>query len=51
MTENTKILIGLLILALLDAIIPFPIMAVIVLYVLWARPQWFEDLVTRVYKR
>lgn len=51
MTENTKVLIGLLILALLDAIIPFPITAAILLYVLWARPDWFKAMVTRVYKR
>jgi len=49
MKKNTNTLIGLLVLALIDTLIPFPITAVVLLYVLWQRPEWFRTLVSDVY--
>ena len=49
MKKFSDILIGLLVLALVDTLIPFPITAVILLYVIWQKPGWFKDMVSRVY--
>jgi hypothetical protein len=37
--------------ALVDAIIPIPILGSVLIYVLLARPPWFLDLVDDVYGR
>ena len=48
-TEN-KVLIYLILFAILDLIIPFPITAVILIYVVLVKPNWFKDYVTEIYK-
>ena len=49
MKKNTKILIYLSILALLDMIIPIPFTALMLIYVVLEKPAWFITLVTDIY--
>jgi hypothetical protein len=49
MEKSTKILIYLIILAVFDVAIPIPIAAIILIYVLLAKPAWFKDLVSEEY--
>ena len=44
MKPNTKILIYLIILAILDMIIPIPFTALIIIYVILERPAWFKNI-------
>ena len=48
MTIKTKILIALLLLCLVDTVIPFPIIGVILIYVLLQRPPWFKNVVAKI---
>ena len=45
----TKLLIYLLSFAILDLMIPLPIVALLLIYVLLEKPRWFYDLVKQVY--
>ena len=49
MKTNTKIMLYLIILALLDMIIPIPFTALILIYVILKKPAWFINLVTNIY--
>ncbi len=49
MKTNTKIILYLSILALVDTIIPIPFTALILLYVIFEKPVWFRNLVTEIY--
>jgi lipopolysaccharide/colanic/teichoic acid biosynthesis glycosyltransferase len=51
MKTKTKILIYLIIFAIVDLVIPFPITAVILIYVLFEKPGWFKDYVTDIYEK
>lgn len=51
MKTKSKILISLILLAVVDLIVPVPITAVILLYVLFTRPNWFEKYVKDIYRR
>lgn len=46
---ETKILVCLIILALLDMIIPIPFSAILLIYVVVVKPVWFRNLVAQVY--
>ncbi|MBC8177293.1 MAG: hypothetical protein ISR61_02450 [Desulfobacteraceae bacterium] len=48
---KTKCLIALILLGVVDAVIPVPILVVILLYVLSQRPPWFKDLVQEIYDK
>ena len=51
MTTKSRIWIWLVFLGLLDALIPlFPIMTLILVYVLMERPRWFSEWVQEIYK-
>ena len=50
MKTKTKILISLILLSVADLIVPFPITAVILMYVLFNRPIWFEKYVKDIYR-
>jgi hypothetical protein len=50
MKTATKILIYLVVLALVDAFIPIPITALMLIYVLYQKPVWFKDLFKEVYR-
>jgi hypothetical protein len=49
MKIKTKSLLGLIFLALVDTIVPLPILGVILIYVLFQRPPWFRNVVTEIY--
>ena len=49
MSTYTKTLLYLVILAVIDTVIPLPITAGILIYVLLNKPPWFRDLVTKIY--
>ena len=50
MSTRTQILIYLSLLAILDAVIPIPITAMILMMVLFQRPKWFKDWVKEIYR-
>ena len=49
MKTKNKILIYLIIFAIIDTLIPVPLTALLLIYVLTEKPQWFMTLVTRIY--
>jgi hypothetical protein len=49
MKTTTKIIICLICLALVDIILPIPIVGIILIYVVLQKPPWFRDLVDEVY--
>jgi len=49
MRARTKILIILILLSMVDMVIPFPILGVILISVLFNKPPWFEKLVGEIY--
>ena len=51
MRTETKLLIYLLLLALVDMLIPIPFTAILLVYVLLEKPKWFEDIYKHVYKQ
>jgi len=46
---RNKVIVGLVGLALADLVLPFPILAAFMIYVVAARPPYFRDWVSRVY--
>jgi len=50
MENRKKILIYLIILAIIDILIPIPIMSKILIYVFIEKPEWLKNLVAEVYK-
>jgi len=49
MTLKTKCLAALIFLAIVDVVIPIPILGLILIYVLLQRPSWFVDMVREIY--
>jgi hypothetical protein len=49
MTLKTKILICLLVFAVIDTVIPVPLTAILLIYVLLEKPAWFQKLVHEIY--
>ena len=49
MTLKTQCLIGLSALALMDIVIPIPILGAILIYVVIQKPPWFRGLVQQLY--
>jgi hypothetical protein len=49
MKTSKKLLIYLILFALIDTVIPVPITALILIYVLLEKPAWFENLVEQIY--
>ena len=49
MQARTKILAILILLSIVDMIIPFPILGVVLIGVLFNKPAWFEKLVREIY--
>jgi hypothetical protein len=50
MENRNKYLIYLILIALVDMLIPIPIMSIILIYVLMQKPPWFKNLVAEIYK-
>jgi len=51
MSINTRILLYIVILAVFDTVIPIPITAMVLIYVLFQKPRWFIEWVRAVYRR
>ena len=49
MNIKTKSLVALILLGMVDAVIPFPILGVILIYVVLQRPPWFRNVVLEIY--
>jgi hypothetical protein len=49
MKTRTRVLLYLIIFALVDVVIPVPITALLLIYVLFEKPDWFRDLVSEIY--
>ena len=49
MKIKTKIFICLILFAIFDLVIPFPITAVVLIYVVVKRPVWFKEYVKDIY--
>ncbi len=49
MKTKTQIILYLSIIALVDTIIPIPITALMLIYVIFEKPAWFKNLVTEIY--
>ena len=45
MNIKTKTLLSLILLGLLDAVLPLPIIGLILIYVIFERPPWFSGMV------
>ena len=50
MTLKTRSLIGLIVLSIVDAVIPIPIVGLILLFVILQKPPWFRQLVYELYE-
>ena len=50
MSTKTQVLIYILVMAVFDTIIPIPITALVLIYVLYQKPPWFRALVEEVYR-
>ena len=50
MSAKTQILIYILVVAVFDTIIPIPITALVLIHVLYQKPQWFREWVEKVYR-
>jgi hypothetical protein len=50
MKTSRKVLIYLILFAAVDTVIPVPITAIILIYVLLEKPDWFEKLVGQIYQ-
>ena len=50
MRVNTKMLVYLIVLAVLDMVIPIPLTALILIYVILEKPPWFMNWATDIYK-
>lgn len=50
MKTTTKILIYLIVMALADLLIPVPLAALMLIYVLYQKPLWFKNLYEEVYR-
>lgn len=50
MIQKTQLLFGVIVLVLIDAIIPFfPVLGLILIYVVLEKPSWFLEIVKEVY--
>ena len=49
-STKTQVLLYLIVLSICDIIIPLPLTAMMLIMVLYRRPQWFRDLVREIYR-
>jgi len=46
---KTQLVAYLILLAIVDAVVPVPVLALVLLFVVWRRPRWFADAFHSVY--
>ena len=50
MSKKTRLLMGIAVLGFLDAVVPlFPILALVLIYVVLEKPPWFLEMVHDIY--
>lgn len=49
MSLRNQCILGLILFAVIDAIIPIPFAELILLYILMKKPDWFREMVDRIY--
>ena len=49
MKTQTKLLLYLIVLSLVDTFIPIPITGIILIYVLYQKPDWFSKIISDIY--
>ncbi len=49
MRKQSKLILVLAVLCLIDLVIPVPILGLILIYAVLEKPDWFRDLVQEVY--
>ena len=49
MSIKTQVWVGLIVLGIVDAVIPIPFTALILIYVVVQKPAWFTDMVRDIY--
>jgi hypothetical protein len=49
MSFRDQCILGLVLCAIIDAVIPIPFAELILLYILLKKPPWFRDMVDRIY--
>lgn len=49
MSLKNQVLVGLIILGIIDAVIPIPFTALILIYVIFQKPIWFTNMVRDIY--
>ncbi len=50
MTKKTQLLLGLIALSVIDAVAPLlPVLGLVLIYVVLAKPRWFLEIVRQVY--
>jgi hypothetical protein len=49
MNIRTKSIFVLILLGVVDAVIPIPIIGLVLIYVIFQKPPWFLDLVQEIY--
>ena len=50
MSFRNQCILGLILFAFMDAVIPIPFAEIILLYILIKKPDWFREMVDRVYR-
>jgi len=50
MTRKTRCFIGLIVLSIVDAVIPIPIVGLILIFVILQKPPWFQELLRELYE-
>ena len=52
MTKKTRLLAGIAVLGFFDAVVPlFPILALVLVYVVFEKPPWFLEIVRDIYDK
>ena len=49
-STQTKSIIALILLGIIDAVIPLPVIGIILIAVIIMRPLWFRDMVAEIYR-
>ncbi|MFQ6078722.1 MAG: hypothetical protein ACE5NJ_06270 [Thermodesulfobacteriota bacterium] len=49
MSFQNQCIFGLILFAIVDAIIPIPFAEIILLYIIVKKPDWFREMVDRIY--
>lgn len=49
-STQTKSIIALILMGIIDAVIPLPVIGIILIFVIIMRPPWFKEMVMEIYQ-